>query len=319
MKLPEKPHAFHAERDHALTATALVAWLLLVGSPKVQAEETTAAFLKIPVGARSASMGGATLALSQDAAAAFSNPAGLSGLPRQFSATDARLFADTRYDTFAFAQPVGWGGTPGSLGASVGYLSQDKIEARGADRSRQVRFSASDMVAGVSYARSPWHGARLGGTVKLVKSEIADVRATGWAADIGGLFSTGVEDLTLGLSARNLGPGMTFLEERSKLPTSLSAGLAYQAGPLTLVGDVTRQLTEERTVVGAGMEVPVLSAVTIRAGYSKTSAALVSSGIAGTGLGAGFGVRILGTQVDYSFTPMGELGNAQRISLSARF
>lgn len=314
MKLPEQERS-GGPVNHRVGVMAFAVWMLLAGSAKrSDAEDTTASFLKIPASARSASLGGAAAARPYDALSVFSNPAGLTGLGRQFAASDARLFADTRYDTFAYAQPL----RPGSLGVSVGYLSQGAIEARSADRSRGGSFSASDMVIGVSYARPVWAGASLGGTVKMIRSQIAGVRASGWAVDVGGQFSTGVEGLSLGLSARNLGPGMTFLSEKSRLPSSLSAGLSCQAGALNLVADVSRQLAEEKSSFALGVELPVLSALTVRGGYAKGAAALVPKG-GQPGLAAGLGLRVLGAQVDYAFTPMGELGNAQRIGLSTRF
>jgi len=38
-----------------------------------------------------------------------------------------------------------------------------------------------------------------------------------------------------------------------------------------------------------------------------------------SGLGAGLGLRMRGYNLDYAFTPFGELGNVQRLSLGARF
>ncbi len=38
-----------------------------------------------------------------------------------------------------------------------------------------------------------------------------------------------------------------------------------------------------------------------------------------SGLGGGFGLKMGKYRADYTFTPFGALGNAQRISLGARF
>ena len=37
------------------------------------------------------------------------------------------------------------------------------------------------------------------------------------------------------------------------------------------------------------------------------------------GLSAGFGAELAGFKLDYAFTPYGELGNAQRLTLTAGF
>ena len=85
---------------------------------------STVSFLKIPVGAREVGMGQAFTALASGANAVFWNPAGLSRLQgREVSATDARVFADVRFDTLAYAHPLGAGGAGPSGTLEIGRAS----------------------------------------------------------------------------------------------------------------------------------------------------------------------------------------------------
>ena len=299
---------------------APVLGLLLAGALQANADSPTAAFLKIPVGAREVGMGQAFTAVADDANAAFWNPAGLGTLvSRELTASDAQMFAGTRLDTLAFAQPA----LQGSIGVSVGYLQDGTLDGRGADRSQTGSFTASDMVVGLSYGR-PVGMMQLGATIKYIRSAISNVSATGMAADLGLLMPTRLPGLTLGAAVQNIGPGMTFLSEKDPLPLTVSGGAAYQTPMgLTISVQAQRQMHEGNTIVGAGMEMPLLSAVTARAGYQRASnAGLGAAAGAASGLGGlagGFGFKVYGYSVDYAFTPMGELGSAQRISISSRF
>ena len=308
---------FDITRPFSPKIKATIVVVVLFFSSPTQAANTTGAFLKIPVGARQVGMGQAFTAVANDVNSAWWNPAGLGRLGmREFSATDAQLFGDMRFETLAYAQPV----RSGALGLSVGYLSHKAIEGRGPNREKTGSFGASDMVLGMSYGR-PYGALHIGGTLKYLKSSIADASATGAALDVGALMPTKVAGLTVGAALQNLGTGMRFIEERNPLPMSLSLGAAYQTPFGTVSADLKREMADDRMSFSLGMEMQILSALTARAGYQKAAGTAFgtdqSSPLAG--LAGGLGIRILGYTVDYSFTPMGELGAAQRLSLTARF
>ena len=64
--------------------------IVLVFATGTQAGNGAAAFLKIPVGARAAAMGGAYVAVVNDASAVYWNPAGLASFQR-FAVTSSML------------------------------------------------------------------------------------------------------------------------------------------------------------------------------------------------------------------------------------
>lgn len=279
---------------------------------------TTASFLKIPVGARPASLGGAYTALADDVSASFWNPACLGrAAGRQLFAADALLPADLRYDAVAYSHALPGG--RGTLGASLGSLRQGAIEARGADRSSAGSFGASDLVAGISYGRSLSGGLSLGGTLKALRSELAGFEAVGWALDAGVAWRPSLSGLSLGLAARNLGPGMSYLGQSSPLPLAVAVGAGLPLGAVTVAAELSRHIAEERTAFGMGVELPLHAAFALRAGYARAGTVRGEGPALAQGAAAGFGLKLRGHQLDYAFTPAGELGQAQRLSLTLRW
>ncbi|OGS23047.1 MAG: hypothetical protein A2252_07975 [Elusimicrobia bacterium RIFOXYA2_FULL_39_19] len=85
--------------------------------------------------------------------------------------------------------------------------------------------------------------------------------------------------------------------------------------------DIKQQVYENRTIVSFGTEFLPISSLALRAGYaSHFITSSLNSSIADTsGIGAGFGIKLFGTQTDYSYAPYGILGNTHRISFSSKF
>ena len=293
--------------------------------------ETTAAFLKIGVGARPNAMGNAYTAVADDINAIAWNPAGLSlAGRREMGATDAEMFADTRYDFIGYAQPIRGkdGADYGTAGFALQYLTQGTIEGRDANRQATGGFTAADMAVDLAYSRAVGGGLRLGANVKYIQSAIADVTARSFAADLGGMLSTPISGLTLGAAVQNMGPGMRFLDQTEPLPLTFSEGAAYRLGStgLLLAFDVRTLPNDGYTTVSFGAEYALFSALSLRAGYLSGAARGTATGSATSkqlgnlaGFGTGLGIRMGSYNLDYSFTPFGELGNVQRVSLGAKF
>ncbi|MBI4054923.1 MAG: hypothetical protein HY402_02185 [Elusimicrobia bacterium] len=91
--------------------------------------------------------------------------------------------------------------------------------------------------------------------------------------------------------------------------------------------DLKYQPHDKKVVVGMGTEYQVLSTLSLRAGYAafqgkgagQFDGSETESLSSLAGLSGGFGLRLGGYLLDYAFTPFGDLGNVQRVSLSARF
>jgi len=293
---------------------------VLAGATFAQAGET-AQFLKIGTGARAIGMGGAFTAVADDISAISWNPAGLSNLTRREAGLmHAELAAETRYDFLGYSQPL----KRGTLGASAIRLSQGTLLGRDSAGRPTSDFGASDMAVSAAYAQKVSPALRFGGGVKYITSRIADASANTFAFDLGGLYELGLGGPgipTIGFAVQNLGLGLKYLDQNSSLPLTLAGGLSYRlpAG-LTLALDYKHR-PYSSSEMSFGTEYALIPAVALRFGYG--SAQRVSTGAsrlsAMNGFSTGLGLKFQGYSLDYSLTPFGGLGNAQRFSLGARF
>ena len=113
----------------------------------------------------------------------------------------------------------------------------------------------------------------------------------------------------------------------SYLPTTLAGGISYQWEAFLADVDYKYMPYAPAGEVDAGIEYRPISLIALRAGYVRSTSAqpLMLGGSGGidvaslSGFSFGTGLRLDGFDFDYSFTPMGELGDAQRFSLTARF
>ncbi|OGS17834.1 MAG: hypothetical protein A3J83_05390 [Elusimicrobia bacterium RIFOXYA2_FULL_40_6] len=158
-----------------------------------------------------------------------------------------------------------------------------------------------------------------GANLKIIQQKIESEQATGLAVDLGALYHFNSLPFTAGLSIQNLGPQMKFISEGYNLPLSVTAGLGYNIGAITVGLDLKQQVYENKTIVSIGTEFLPINSLALRAGYLSSNNSLINSATETSGLGAGFGVKIFGTQTDYSFVPYGVLGDTHRVSFSAKF
>ncbi len=292
--------------------------------------ETGAAFLRIPVGARAVGMGNAFTAKSDDMTAIYWNPGGLAALSRkEMGGTHTKLYQDMSYDFLGYAHPS----PAGTWAGSFAYLSVGDIEGRGETGEKLSNFTASDMVFSLAFSRKIRPGnvpIGAGVSMKFIQSRIADSHAETIAFDFGAVYQTSLSNgsgVGIGFAVQNVGPGLKFISQNSPLPLTFVTGLSYnlQAG-LSLAMDVKYEPLDRRTNISVGTEYFLFSAVCLRTGYLTN----VGGGLRHKsdskkfveqfkGLGAGFGLKFSLFSLDYSFAPFGELGDAQRVSLSARF
>lgn len=294
--------------------TMRLAALLLLASQASWAAET-ASFLNIGIGARGLGMGGAYTALADDANALYWNPAGLSTLEkREFTASHAEMFENTRLDFLAYAHPT----SQGTFAAGLTYLSQGKIEGRDSIGRPTAGYDASDAAITGAYARK-LELAKVGAAVKYVRSHIGSIEAQSVAVDVGAKRALG--NLMLGAALRNLGPGLKYDNERNDLPLRLAVGAAYKfAGGHAVAAEAVNGPRSAGTDASFGGEYQALKSVYLRAGYTTQSAVTGGTGFdAARGMTFGLGLRNEKWSMDYAILPTGELGRSHRFSLGARF
>jgi hypothetical protein len=203
------------------------------------------------VGERAQGMGGAFVAVADDATASYWNPAGI-----------ANVFKfDTQLSTGRVHQGESDGGQTGFFGAALPALGVSYYrvwtavsgdEGRQNDGSVEVRPSvvATNNV-GVTLVQTVVRTVVVGATLRAVGAS----GSTGFDADLGVMAATG--NVRLGLAARNIREGLG-------LERMVRAGLAYVPralptgllGPLSIAVDVdlTRTSAPDRRYVAVGAE-----------------------------------------------------------------
>jgi len=269
-----------------------------------------APFLIIGGGVRAIGMGGAFCAVADDATTIYWNPGGLTNISdKEITAAYTRWFADITHAFLGYAQPLN---EKNALGAGLLYLGA--TDAKRDEWGEEIgSFDIAEMAPTIGHAHKFGNRVSIGTSVKYISQKLEDESASGFAFDIGGLYKTPIENLTLGISIQNIGTEIKFIEEGDALPSNIKLGAAYKViEDLTLALD-TNLPSDGEIYVCIGGEYWVTNIMALRVGYRTGPAD------EGSGLTAGAGFRAGKILLDYAFVPYGDLGNTHRISLGMKF
>jgi len=226
-----------------IAAGAIIGAIGLGGPPAHATPESHAAadFLLFEPSARSAALGKAYVAIADDANATYYNPSALVDNARKdMSFTMYKPIPALASDVFfaygTYAQPVGG---IGNMGFSMSYVSLGKQFRRGSQGEDLGEFSSFDLALGVSYGMRMSKKLSTGVTLKFIHQNLAPRGAgleggkgtgTSFAGDFGFMYRP-TDRLTLAGALRNVGPNITFIDDRQSdpLPQHLVVGFAYKA------------------------------------------------------------------------------------------
>lgn len=315
-------------------AGTLAAALLAAGGPARAAKvypsagTTSAAFLKLGVGARPVAMGGIHLPAQADPFALYWNPAALaySGAGRSAGLFHNEHFQGLAQEFLGYSGPAG----EGTLGLGLNYFRVGKdLERRsGLNESDPLnpitvpegRFGAYDLAFYAGYGAFAGRGAALGVSLKMIRQSIDDEAGETAALDLGALrsFRWRGGEYTAGLAVQNLGPGVRFVRRSHPLPLTARATLGRTLGPRgAALALQLEKPVDNYPSLAAGGEYPLTGRMSLRAGYRYRQHGNELG--AWSGFSAGAGVAFDRLTFDYAFTPFGVLGESHRFSLALRF
>ena len=283
-----------------------------------KAGTTAFPFLKINVGARAVSMGGAFTGLANDESALYYNPAGIYSYDKhRYILGYHNYFVDIQTGFAGYIRQLN---EKTFVGGYLSYLNYgDFIEA---DAQGEVtgKFSGSDMVFAVAAAYRPKYSYSFGATVKLIHESIQDYSSSGLAVDLGAKYIGDRERHSIGFAIQNLGTQLSALGvEKYDLPLTFRFGGSYvpRGLPMTLALDFVKP-TDNDMYVAFGGEYFSFKPLYLRMGWNSfgDNYRAQDSGDkwAGMTFGVGFDYRQL--QISYSFAPGAELGDSHRITLT---
>ena len=193
---------------------------------KAQESQTAYNFLRLPVSAHVAALGGNNITITDDdPTMIFHNPAMLGGV------SDKSL--NLNYMTYMEGTMVGsasfvraWGDR-GTWGVSASYMDYGSMRQTTADNIQTGEFSAKDIMLGGSVAYSLSTLFTGGITAKIISSSIAGYNSMAVAVDLGISYFDEAQGLSLSAVARNLGGQIdAYDEDFEKIPFDLQVGIS---------------------------------------------------------------------------------------------
>ncbi|HEY6866765.1 MAG TPA: PorV/PorQ family protein [Candidatus Eisenbacteria bacterium] len=283
-------------------------------------------FLKIDVGARAASMGGAFVAVSDDASALYWNAAGIARIDpdkSQLTLNHANWPAELSFDQAGYV--FHFKKIPGAFGFQIRALTmQPMVETTAYQPDPNVgtgnTFDAGMLAAGMTYARSFTDKFSAGLTFNFINEGLAEFSQQTYAFDVGTLYDVGTLGMKIGMAIANIGSQIKFIDREARIPAVFRVGTSatlMQTADQKIIGSFEFSHppdNSERMNVGA--EYSFHKYVFMRGGYNINYDA---QGLA-AGAGFHFPVSVAGmADLDYGYTDMKDLGGAHRLSLTFTF
>ncbi|MBP7460972.1 MAG: PorV/PorQ family protein [Candidatus Delongbacteria bacterium] len=332
-------------------AVMMIGWSasLSAGEDNTKVGTTGASFLEIGVGARAVGMGGAFVAIADDASALYWNPGGISRLQsKEVLFVHTQWLADVSFNYVGLAVPLGSFGT---LGGSITTLGMDDMEVTTVTYPDGTgeKFSAGDFCMALTYGRSLTDRFSIGANFKYINQNIWHMNASGMAIDIGTLFTTQFNGLKIGMSISNFG-GKLKMEgkdaiirhdidenktgnngqiighldtDKFAMPLIFRVGLSMDVlksgmNRVTLATDALHP-NDNTEHINVGGEYAFRDRVFLRAGYNSL---FMKDSEEGFSAGGGICYRVMGNvllKLDYAYTQFGDLNDIHRFAMTLSF
>ena len=311
---------------------------------------TSASFLEVGIGARSMGMGGAYVAVAEDAITMYWNPAGLSRMQHAMGVFEqVDWVTDVSFNFIAASLPLG--NNLGSMGLFINALTLPNQLVRTVQYpdGNGEEYSGSSLAMGLSYARNLTDRFSIGFNAKYISERIWHEKASSVAFDIGTLYDAGLKGLKIGACISNFGPGLKLegsdlliyydpdplhlgnndkimgelMTDEWPLPLNMQFGVSYTLAPssqmeVLLAVDALHPINTSESL-NLGIEVKLFNMLFLRSGYNALFQTDAETGLT---LGAGLNYRLFGAsniRIDYAFADMGRLGEISRFTLGMTF
>ncbi|MGB8656946.1 MAG: PorV/PorQ family protein [Candidatus Zixiibacteriota bacterium] len=280
---------------------------------------TAYSFLKIDPSARSSGMGGAFVGLSDDEAALYFNPAGLTQTQsKRFFTTYNNYITDIQSGFLGYVHPYS---ENTRLGVSLCYFNYGSLTKTDDKGTNLGTFGASDLALAVSVAEEINAQLSIGGTGKLIYEKIDKYSSDALALDLGILYKASDGRTRLGAVGQNLGVQLKGATQSHKdaLPAYLKAGMSHQLRELPLIFtlDATKPFDND-VFFCLGGEFTALKPLYLRIGWSSFGKNFKTNSDKDNlaGFAAGFGVTWKVYRFDYAYSSYADLGGVHKISIS---
>lgn len=252
--------------------------LLATGEAAAQFGGRAGAFTRLGFGARGMGMGNALAAVTSGHTVGLYNPAALPFAERRAAGASFGILAlDRKLNSVVYSQPV----RPGA-GIAAGILNSGVSDIDGRDRDGEATgpLSTDENLAFLSFANRFSSVFSAGLTIKLYHHRLfTDVSATSVGLDLGALLRV-TSDLTVAATVRDLNSqykwdtgtlyGNDGNTTKDLFPVLTTAGAAWLLPDSMGILAAEVEFSNAGTVLSrAGVEVPVIPELTLRAGIDR--------------------------------------------------
>lgn len=302
---------------HRLLPLCLCLIVFMLHAPfstlSAQESQTAYNFLRLPVSAHAAALGGDNISLvDDDATLIFQNPALINDVSdRTINLNFMTYMEGAKTASAAFLKAAGERGT---WGVTAQYMDYGSMKETTADNQELGTFSARDIAIGGTFAYALTNEISGGVTAKFITSYIGSYNSLAVGVDLGLNYYHEDYDLSVSAVARNLGGQFkAYKDDFDRIPLDLQIGATKRIGqsPLRLSATMSR-LNDWSEGFGRhfaiGADVLLGQSIYVAAGYNfrrasemKISDAEGSSAHgAGLSIGAGLSLERFKLHVAYA-------------------
>lgn len=310
---------------HKVLKRILITWLLVavimvifgrVTMAASSAGQSTADFLLVGLGARSAGMGGAFTAVAEGALASYWNPAGLTAVEGgQLTVGHFALYQDISLSYGSLARNLNDRTT---IAASITFVDYGIIPGFDISGVPTTDLSAYDWAGSISLGVEASEHFSVGLTGRFINEKLDQVSASAFAADFA--LSYKMEKFRAAAVLANMGTSLKFNSQKEDLPATIRLGIAATPFSKAILGavDIEKRL-HGQLVVRQGIELNFHQQYFLRSGFNYYPDAEIST--AGSGISFGAGARLNALQIDYAYTTSDNLTSEDlhRFSLGFSF
>lgn len=262
-----------------------------------QESQTAYNFLRLPVSAHVAALGGENISLiDDDATLIFHNPALINDVSdRSINLNFMTYMEGAKTASAAFLKAAGDRGT---WGVTAQYMDYGSMKETAADGQELGTFSARDIALGGTFAYALTNDISGGVTAKVISSHIAGYSSLAVGIDLGANYFNEDLDLSISAVARNLGGQVkAYDDDFERIPFDLQLGATKRLGHSPLRFSITMSRLHDWSEafgrhLAVGADVFLGQSIYVAAGYNfrRASEMKITEGDSSSAHGAGLSI-----------------------------